>query len=63
MRAHIANIVALRDSHLISFDEARTALKVCATRAQYDADYSDSPASYNRWTAIAQHATRTLAAL
>ena len=63
MRAHIRNIVALRDAHLISFDEARTALRVCATRAQYDADYSDSPASYKRWSAIAAMARRELATL
>ena len=49
-------IIAKRDAGLISAHEARDALKALAKRARFNANYSDSPASYKRWDRIALNA-------
>ncbi len=44
------NIIALRESGLISNSEARASLRRLSKQAQFNADYSDSLGSYKRWT-------------
>lgn len=43
-------IIAQREAGLISFGEARAALRRLAKQSRFNADYSDSPESFTRWT-------------
>lgn len=42
-------IIQQRECGLITTREARRALRRAAKQARFNADYSDSPASYQRW--------------
>ena len=49
-------IIDQREAGLISGREARTALRRLSKQSQFNADYSDSPCSYNRWALEAKRA-------
>ena len=53
-------IIELRDAGLISSREARNSLRRLANQAKFNADYSDTLASYKRWMAESLAARRAL---
>ena len=60
MNRCVNTILAQRDSGLITKREARSSLRRLAKQAQFNADYSDSLDSYNRWTGEARAAEQAL---
>lgn len=63
MSAHVREILESRAALLISDSEARDALAQLAKNAQFNADYSDDPNSYKRWSRIAESARSELVKL
>ncbi len=51
------NIIALRESGLISNSEARASLRRLSKQAQFNADYADHVDSHKRWTKEARAAS------
>ena len=53
-------IIAQREAQLITKREARQLLRRLANQSKFNADYSDTLDSYNRWQKEAQAATAAL---
>lgn len=58
---HADRIIEQRDAGLISAREARNLLRRLAKQATFNADYSDHPDSYTRWSNESLAAHRALA--